>query len=163
MLIIKLHSVVDLITNSSTVIFTYQDSVTETKALVSEILKLSGDAESSPDDVFWYGVFCESDEYLERLREIEDVPERGNNPHEYGTPSYKLFEKEEEDWLNDLQLSIMKGEIEQPEWMTEIEGGYDDMPLPTYLHLVAKEQKYEVLSDKIRELLGSVYSEEGPQ
>lgn len=163
MLIIKLHSVVDLITNSSTVIFTYQDSVTETKALVSEILKLSGDAESSPDDVFWYGVFCESDEYLERLREIEDVPERGNNPHEYGTPSYKLFEKKEEDWLRDVQLSIMKGEISQPDWMITIEDGYEGVPLPTYLHLVAKEQKYEALSDKIRELLSSTEYEEGPQ
>lgn len=154
MLIIKLHSVVDLITNSSTVIFTYQDSVTETKSLVSEILKLSGDTESNPDDVFWYGVFCESYKYFERLDEIEGGPKRDDNPHN---------EKKEEEWLHDLQLSIMKGEISQPNWMTDIEDGYDGISLPTYLHLVAKESKYKSLSDKICELLGSVYCEEGPQ
>ena len=39
MIKIKFHSIVDVITNSSTVIYTYQDSVGVAKSLVKEVLK----------------------------------------------------------------------------------------------------------------------------
>ncbi len=58
----KFHSIVDVITNSSTVIFTYQNSVSASKELVAEILKMSGSS-LSPDDVFYYGTFLDEDEY----------------------------------------------------------------------------------------------------
>jgi hypothetical protein len=69
---IKFHSVVDVITNSSTVIYTYQDSVIQAKELVQELLELTGKTYLKPDNIFYYGVFCGKDTYLDRRDHDED-------------------------------------------------------------------------------------------
>jgi hypothetical protein len=56
MIKIKIHSVVDVITNSSTVIYTYQDgSEKPVRELIEEIFKLSNITENI-DDVFEFGL-----------------------------------------------------------------------------------------------------------
>ena len=158
---VRIHSIVDLITNSSTVIFTYQNSIKETKALVQEVLKLSG-SDLDPDDVFWYGEFCEEDTYLDYIDEMEDKPEGwGERPYgvKYGSDEYKSFQSLRSLWLEDIQLSIMKGAT-QPDWMNNAEEGYDWNP-DTLLTLVVKDAKYTDLAAKIKALLGSVGADGG--
>lgn len=145
---LNLHSVVDLITNSSTVIFTYQDSVKQTKDLVNEILKLLGTTDKTADDIFYYGVFI--DDYYRYLESPNFIMPEGI------TDAVKYFRS--------LQLSILKGEIEKPQWMDEVEDNMQDYyewaPSRT-LHLIAKDEKYEPLANKIKLLLDSVSADGG--
>ena len=109
---IKFHSIVDVITNSSTVIYTYQNSVSEAKELVQAILDLAGE-KVSPDDVFYYGVFCDDDRYFDS----EDLPS--------DCPAWESGGKDQEAWLENLKLSILKGEIKKPDWMKDCESDDD--------------------------------------
>ena len=57
---IKVHSSVDLITNSSTTIFTFSEgSVDAVKELVNEMLKVFNEPYKKFDDIFYAGVFAE--------------------------------------------------------------------------------------------------------
>lgn len=144
MIIIKIHSVVDVITNSSTVIYTYQNSIKETKGLVEEILKIANITDKTPDDIFYYGVFCDNERYLES----DDSP---------GDFSYNDEEK-----LNALKLSIMKGELEHPEWMNWVEDGDGDSWAPdSYLHLIVKDERFQGIADEIKRLLNSIGADGG--
>lgn len=141
-----LHSFVSLITNSSTVIFMYQDSIHQTKELVKEVLKLSGE-DKDPNDIFYYGVFCDNDRYLDNIPNELDL-----NPRDY---------KASEELLESLKIQIMKGEIEQPDWMSEAEDDSDWWAPSRYLYLIPKEEKYKELGQKIRALLNSVNADGG--
>jgi hypothetical protein len=90
MIKLKIHSIVDVITNSSTVIYTYQNSTKQAKELVAEMLKLAG-IDKTPDDVFYYGVF--NDEY----RYEDDLPEGVD--------------------FDSFVRDAISGEIENPEWL----------------------------------------------
>ena len=132
MLKVKFHSIVDVITNSSTTIFVYQDSIKEAKELIQEVLKLSGIKETV-DDLFWFGVFHDNDAYLdyiddmgeaefEELEELEKEFIKSFPTHEDWKTQYKLRNK----WIEELKVNIIKGKIEEPEWMKDgIEYGYD--------------------------------------
>lgn len=140
------HSIVDVITNSSTVIYVYQDDIKVTKELVQEILKLMNITGKSPDDVFYYGVFCENEHYSEFLDEREE-----EQPNCWDTLSYK----EQEELISSLKSFIMKGEKEKPRWMEEAEENEDGWEYSRYLHLIPKEEKYEKLAEKMKEFLSS--------
>lgn len=61
----KIHSVVDVITNSSTIIYTYQDdSIQPAKELIDEMLRLFGVTDKTADDIFKFSVKsdCDCDE-----------------------------------------------------------------------------------------------------
>lgn len=152
MLKFKFHSIVDLITNSSTVIFTYQNSIKEAKELIAEILKLSG-SDKTPDDVFYYGVFCGSDEYLDDIEDTLDDEVPDDLPSDV---DWKRENELREEWINSLISKIIKEEIKKPDWMEKCETNYDDYHYSTYLYLIPKDDKYNELGDKIRKLLGSV-------
>lgn len=163
MLKIKFHSVVSLITNSSTVIFTYQDgSIAPAKELINEMLKLSGVEDKTADDVFYFGVFCDDDVYFERDGSLpDDCPELVGR---WGTPEYKESETIRNEWFNKLVNSILKDGVEKPEWMKNAENGessYSDWAPDSYLYLVPKDEKYQVFGDKIRALLNSVSADGG--
>ncbi len=163
---IKFHSIVDVITNSSTVIFTYQNSIKEAKELVGEVMKLMG-SDETPDDAFYYGVFCDDIQYLEGLTERDcEVPDDFPNENfKYGTDEYKAQNKAQQEWLNDIKMSIIKGEVKQPEWMTKIEDNENDYgegwSPDSYLTLIPKDYKYAELGVKIKKLLGSVGADGG--
>ncbi len=140
---IRIHSMVDVITNSSTTIFTYQNSIKEAKELVAEMLRLMGSNET-PDDVFYYGLFYEDDYmYIERAADQGlDVP---NDT------------RKAEEWLDKFKISIMEGEIERPSWMDynedlDCEGLHDHL----YLELIPKNEKYKELGKRIEKLLCTV-------
>jgi hypothetical protein len=139
---IKLHSSVDLITNSSTVIFTYQDgSLEPLKDLVNEMLKTFGRTETF-DDIFYADVFLEDDyQYFESYN-IE-CPLTGDDT---------------DSQLKELKLQIIKGEIEKPQWMIDIEGEQSrcDYYLPdTQLEILPKDEKYSELANKLLRYLNS--------
>ena len=161
---LKIHSVVDVITNSSTVIYTYQNSTSQAKELVEEMLKLTGETDKTADDIFYYGVFCDDDKYLESdaISEQEGYPEYPADA-KYDSPERKAWNEASNKWLSDLQASIMKGDIDQPQWMTDAEGcdDYDYWSPSSYLCLVPKEEKYKEFGHAIQRLLGSVDADGG--
>jgi len=152
---LKIHSIVDVITNSSTVIFIYQDSVKEAKELVQEVLNLAGIVDKTPDDVFYYGVFCDENVYSESV----DLPE--NCPKINRDLPYDERYKPRREWLNDLKLSIMKREMDRPSWMKDAEDGGDVWSPGRYLYLYPKDKQFESLANKISKLLGSIHADGG--
>lgn len=123
---IKLHSSVDLITNSSTVIFTYSGgSLSAVKELVNEMLKVFGKEETF-DDIFWAKVL--PDDYDEN----QELPEN---------------------W-KELEIQYIKGEIEKQDWMKNYER-YDSYEGDTSLNLIPKDEKYSELAKKLLKYLYS--------
>lgn len=156
MIKLKLHSVVDVITNSSTVIYTYQNGCVEpAKELVNEMLKLSGITDKTADDIFYFGVFCDDDEYINILSEKgKSKPE--DCPEITGTCVFKT-------WFDDIVLRIMKGEISKPDWMEEAESahGWSEWAPESNLCLLPKDEKYTVFGNKISALLNSITADGG--
>jgi hypothetical protein len=154
----NIHSVVDLITNSSTTIYTYQNSIHEAKELVQEVLNISGIKDKTPDDIFYYGVWCDDDQYLEKIDDVEDAPKV---TAKWDTDEGKQQRKEQRKWLSDLQISIMKGETKYPDWMSEAETNGDYYDPDSYLCLIVKDEIYSGLADKIKALINSVDADGG--
>lgn len=146
---LKIHSTVDLITNSSTVIFTYSEgSLPALKQLVNEMLK-SFDKTETFDDIFYAQVFLENpDHYF-------DVELDLNNGEE--SIFEKLSWKERENLIEEIKLQVLKGEIEKPEWMVKAEDGYDydGYRLDSILEILPKSDKYEVLARRLTNFLYS--------
>jgi hypothetical protein len=156
----SIHSVVDVITNSSTVIYTYQSGcVSPAKDLINEVLKLSG-VDKKADDVFCFAVFCDNERYSEEYGDMpEDYPKAEGK---WDSDEYKEGIKKQEEWLENLKTSIIKGEIEKPEWMEEHEkSDYDSWNPDSYLHILPKDDKYLPLVEKIQKLLGSISADGG--
>ena len=138
---IKLHSTVDIITNSSTVIYTYQDgSLAPVKELIDEMLKISG-SELKADDCFYFGVFL--DDTYEYLEDNSEAPE---------------LSKEE---FSALKLSMLKGEIEKPKWMINVEDSenWNCYQKSTALEILPKDEKYSELANKLLNYLNSTSHE----
>ena len=155
MIKVKFHSMVDVITNSSTVIYTYQNSVTEAKELVQEVLNLMGE-DLTPDDVFYYGVFCDNDRYADYVEEETDEDEYEDFPKYTEGCDWEELGKEQKKWMDDLKLSIIKGDIKKPEWMSNVEDGGDYWDPDTYLYMLPKDKRFANLADKMSRLLNSV-------
>ena len=105
--------------------------------------------------MFYYGVFCSDYEGP------EDAP-----GVDYSTPkdTWPAQREERKAWFENLKLSIMRGEIEKPEWMLEEEGNgeWSDTWAPsTCLYLEPRDEKYRDLADKICALLNSVSADGG--
>ena len=127
---IKLHSSVDLITNSSTVIFTYSNgSLSAVKELVNEMLKVFGKKETF-DDIFWAKVL--PDEY----DEAQEIPEN----------------------YRELEVQYIKDEIPKQEWMKNCER-CDYYEGDTTLNLIPKDEKYSELANKLINYLYSTSHE----
>lgn len=158
----KLHSVVDVITNSSTVIYTYHNGcVDPAKELINEMLKLSGIDDKKAEDIFYFGVFCDHDRYFDCLDNPDDygielpdgyVKISGN----YGSEERKESITKRHEWLDGIILSIIKGDMERPEWMNISETNDYGLDPDRTLVLIPKDEKYKVFGEKILSLLGSV-------
>ncbi len=142
MIKLKLHSVVDIITNSSTVIYTYYDDVQQPlKEMLNEILKVL-EVDKTVDDIFHINIFLDDIEMYD----------------------LKIFDKYKNDEKIDIEQvidDVIHERIEKPDWMIEAEGGstWDDNKYSNSLYIVPKEEKYKDLSKKILKFLNSVYTE----
>lgn len=136
---IKFHSSVDLITNSSTTIFTYSDgSITALKELINEMLK-TFNLSYSFDDLFYADTF---------LAEEYEYYEDSNFPEDQDNRKY----------LDELKTKILKGEIEKPEWMVKLENTPDKYSYhrrSTTLEIMPKDEKYEALAKQLYQYLYS--------
>jgi hypothetical protein len=143
----KIHSIVDVITNSSTTIYTFQgDSVEPAKELINEMLKLSGITDKTADDIFYFGVFKDTDD----LR-YGDCEEFDGKSDEFITNQ-----------VNQDMVGYLSGNIEKPEYFKYLESDDDDYANGnTYLYLIPRDEKYKEFGDKIKKLLNSVDAQEG--
>lgn len=143
---IKFHSFVDVITNSSTVIYTYQSSAIEpVKEVLNEILRLQG-VNKKADDLFYFGVFCDSDVY----EESKECP--------FKDEDYKEISKEMKKLIND----ILVGAESKPGWMTDAETNDCDGWNPSCsLHIKPKDANYQYLTDTLLKFLNSPFSDGG--
>jgi hypothetical protein len=163
---LKMHSLVDVITNSSTVIYTYQDGCEKpAKELINEMLKLTGETTKTAEDLFYFGVFLDDDSrYLEYACDhgIEGVP---YPDYTWDDPKRKEYEAANDKWVTDIQTSILKGEIERPDWFNRASEAPDYGWEPdTVLWIEPKEgtdAKYAEFIQKISTLLNSVSADGG--
>ena len=149
---IKIHSTVDLITNSSTVIFTYSGNAVEPlKQLVNEMLKLQG-SNKTFEDVFYYGVFCEDDDYIDS----EHFP-KPNYPND----DYRIQNEINYNFMQNLKHQIMQGEIDYPQWMKDVDESedYDYFSKETFIELIPKDEQYSDLANKLLKYLYSTSHE----
>ena len=145
---IKIHSIVDVITNSSTVIYTYQNSSSEATALLQEILTLLGETRKV-DELFYINEFLSKIYYYSKyLDELEDVPE--------GYPN-NSDGKKRDDWVSDRINDVLIGKISKPKWMIEAEDHENPSGFCRDLDLciLAREEKYKELAYKMIKFLNS--------
>jgi len=128
---ILMHSVIDLITNSSTEIFVYsENSLEPAKELINEILKLQG-VDQTCDDLFDLSV------------EMSD----------YGLEQYLEYEQYDQD---DLDVEEVKKQIEAgniPDW-------FETYHVETFLVIKPKDEKYTKLAELLKKFLYSGEYEE---
>ena len=146
---IKLHSMTDLITNSSTVIYTYSDaSEGALREMINETFKVLN-IDKKCDDVFDLSVTLEgTDTYRDYLY---DQPEDYKNLKDW---------KAQELYIHNIIDKVTRKEIEKPEWMVDAETGNDDCRPGTVLNIVAKAPEYEKLATLIGKFLYSTDHEE---
>jgi hypothetical protein len=148
---INIHSVVDVITNSSTTVYTWQDNcIQPAKEMIQEFLKVFG-IDKKVDDIFYIDSFLEwSYGYGEHKYSCENPFFNGG---EWIDLPKDFIEKEIE--------KVLKKEIDKPAWMKESEEyrNYEGMTQPTSLYILAKEEKYKDLAEKIKKFLNSTDSE----
>jgi hypothetical protein len=145
---IDFHSMVDVITNSSSIIYTYSDGCIEpAKELINEFAKSMG-YNKTADEMFTFGVFCEDDEaYYDHI------------PEEFVDYNSETSYEDSEKYIDKLIEQIMAGEVEKPEWMENVEDN-DEGP-NTNLYIWAKEDKYKELGKKLTAFLYSADHEVG--
>lgn len=104
------------------------------------------------DDMFWYGVFCKPETYSNY-----------RCYHRYsGILPGELKESSSEKrltYVNGILRSVIKGEIEKPEWMFFVEeyeafNQFEDSP-STFLYLIPKDAKYRKFGEALTNFLYS--------
>jgi hypothetical protein len=144
---IPIHSTTDLITNSSTVIFTYSHGCEKPmEEMVNEIFKTFG-VDKTFDQVFDSVVLCDDDykysEYISTLAENGDTYPEGIDDNT--------------DVSNLVEL-VKTGKTPKPDWFNtveEIQDSYDYFLPSTMLYLIPKEKEYEKLGKLITAFLYS--------
>lgn len=160
---IVLHSHVGLITNSSTVIFTYSEgSYDAVKELVNEMLKVFGE-DKTFDDLFYAEVFLEScDDYFYSFEDKDDEELRVEGFDEEliqinNIEDWKEKDGKQNDYITELKKKILTKEISKPEWMIKIEDNEDDEGYKnsSALEIMPKDEKYSELANKLLKYLYS--------
>jgi hypothetical protein len=154
---INLHSMTDLITNSSTTIFTLHDnSVKPCKELVNEVLALMG-SDKKCDDIFELSVEADleyaTDMVYDRLQDLLDEEE------------YKALKISDDyskgyDKVQKILKDIRSGKMEKPDWYDELIEDNEDMQGNTELVIVVKDPQFQKLAEKVIKFLNSVDTQE---
>jgi hypothetical protein len=159
---IQLHSMTDLITNSSTVIYTYSDaSLDACKKMINEIFK-TFNIDKTCNDVFDLSVDLEDNCYYnDALCDLddEDIPVELK---EFFAEDSKADWKERDKALDTYIAKVNRGEIKKPEWMEEAEGERSDGYKPSNtLTIQPKLPEYKKLAKLIKDFLYSTTNEAG--
>ena len=162
---VNLHSAVDVITNSSTTIFTYSGG-SDKKAieLIDGILKISG-CGLVAKDIFYMGVFLDDfNSYFEQI---------GDDYCTDGDYDRNLMKEEgcSEDFISlmmdDIEIDtvikqILTGKIDKPEWMEEAEDyedSYNGYRPDTTLYVLPKKDEYKDVAEMVTNFLYSTQHE----
>lgn len=152
MIRIPIHSVTDLITNSSTTIYTYSDRSAEACVkMIDEILKALH-VEKTCADMFKVAVGIDDGGYWDLYDWVEDDDDR--RPQECPASAAELSE-----------LVERLGNAEKPEWLQKLEAAYlasDDINgnrPPNTLHITPLKPEYEQAGELVMEFLYSTNSE----
>lgn len=150
---IKIHSVVDVITNSSSVIYTYSDSaVKPLKELFTEIFKLLGEPQHV-DDVFEIVAMPDGDVLYDHfVNFVEDLDPEWPFYERYKQISEMSPSSRQDSELVKLFAEKYKRRIKE-EWM---DVGEDS---GTSLRIFVKDKKYKDLASKAIEFLYSTEHE----
>jgi len=145
MIKIKVHSVVDIITNSSTEIYTnYDSSVKPFKEMVNEFLKVLG-VDKTCDEVFKVVALPEVDYILSAIDELKDEDYKKYK-------NYIYYEKSKWGDLKRFNLEKFILECDEiPDFIKSIETAYDE----NILYIVPLSEEYEDLAKKIKTFLDS--------
>ncbi len=147
---IKIHSFVDVITNSSSTIYNYQeDALPAVKNMIDEFLKTFGCKETA-DDMFYPAIMSSIDHYSDYLDDTSEDPDEDKIDKEIPK---EMSRKE----LELLIENIITGKIEKPEWIKNADEQEDGegFEAERFLYLVPKEEKYKKLGEAIIKFLNS--------
>jgi hypothetical protein len=150
-ILIPIHSITSLITNSSTTIYTYSDSsLSALKSMFGEIFKVFG-VNKTCDEVFKLVVMCDEDEYTEDM----DEDDEDNSATPAATSSNKRPKSATE--ANEIVAAVAAGKMEKPAWMItkEEKENYSGYTPATYLKIIPLAPEYAELADKVRKFLYS--------
>lgn len=149
-MLFKFHSLVDVITNSSTTIYTNSDGcVGPAKELVQEFLNTFG-IDKKVDDIFTFNSFMNIEEYTDFLAEYDS--------EEYDDIFKDLNWEERDKKMESIIELIVRNDIKKPDWMEDAENSKNDNYESGYdsrFYIFAKEDKYKELGDKIKNFLYS--------
>lgn len=141
MIKLKPHSIVDVICNSSTTTYVWQDSSVEPcRELVQEFCNVMG-YDKDVDDMFSFVVLCDSFWCYE---DHEDYP----------------YDDEFDSLIEDIKMGV----VNKPDWMIEVEQQEDDYTYhtpDTSLYITPKHIKYENLAKALKTFLNSPAVEGG--
>lgn len=153
---IQLHSMTDLITNSSTVIYTYSDaSVGALMEMVDEIFR-SLNIDKKCEDVFKVSLVLQNnDRYHDAFDDLDDE----DLPEELKGASNKSYTQKRD--LVDLFIDkVNDGEVEKPQWMKDAEkAGPCDYSASNELQITPKSPEFAKLADLIKKFLYSTTQE----
>jgi len=145
---IKIHSVVNVITNSSSEIYNYySESVSAAKEMIDEFLKVL-QIEKTSDDLFYIECMCDVDQYIDHFDNDDNEEDRTNDPDTQPT----------ETELRLLIEDVITGKVKKPKWMKDVEDNEDygdGYLVPTTLYIIPKDKKYKKLAEKIIALVNS--------
>jgi hypothetical protein len=150
---IKLHSITDLITNSSTVIYTYSDaSEGALREMIDETFKILG-VDKKCDDVFTLTITLDDEyHYSEAFDDGEvEVPDELQG----------LTGKALTAAIDEVVEKVKNGEMEKPQWMKSVEGknDYNYYAPGTTLNITPKAPEFAKLAELIGKFLYSTTSE----
>lgn len=152
---LKIHSVVDVITNSSTTIYSYYDGcVKPAKEMINEFAKAMG-SKLKADDMFFIGVFAE-DNYTYTEGGDRGIWEDGSDDDPFKDVTddfYKFCE-------NTIE-NILTGKIEKPQWMIDCEEyeDYEGLTPSTVLYIKPKSPEFENIGLAMLSFLNSTHEE----
>ena len=135
-----IHSITDLITNSSTTIYTYSDASPQAcREMIDSIFESFGMPHKC-DDIFNLVLLLDQDYRYEYWLKREGHIIGGD--------------------LDELIKNIKAGKVEKPSWMVTAEEDNDESG-GTTLHISAKNPNFDHLAKKIYNFLYSTNAEEG--
>ena len=108
------------------------------------------------DDIFYYGVFCKPETYA-NYQHWDEAPLDMEVPFYLTNPC--STEKDRMEYVKDIIVQVMKGEMDKPSWMIYVEmeeicNEYEQAP-STFLYIEVKDETYRILAEK---LLNFLYS-----
>jgi hypothetical protein len=147
-LLLKIHSIIDVITNSSTEIFTFanNDAVEKAYEMLNEILKISN-SDKKAEDLFNIRIvpdISQIDNYICKIEDIEEAESIFNSEKIINMfKEYFSLSNKKEDWRikSDYRKKMYEALIEENLWKVLVEEHEsDEYPCESFVEIIAKDK-----------------------